>query len=168
MTETAFDIAERDRKYAWDYFQLHSTQRLATFNFYLTGAIAILAGVSTVLQPTIHLPVIAVVLGAALGLISFVFWKLDQRNKMLIGAAEGALKEIEKRLEMKVTPDSGLPATSLFRIDEQLVTERRRRKSALIWRNHYSYTNCFNLVFLLFGLSGFASVIVGLVILLST
>ncbi len=32
--------ADRDRKYAWDYFQLHSSQRIATFNFYITVATA--------------------------------------------------------------------------------------------------------------------------------
>jgi hypothetical protein len=31
---------ERDRKYAWDYFSQHSSQRMSTFNFYITLALA--------------------------------------------------------------------------------------------------------------------------------
>ena len=161
MQNTNDAAEERDRKYAWDYFHLHSTQRLATFNFYITIAIAILAGISTVLQPTINLPYIAIVLGAALALLSFVFWKLDQRNKMLIGVAETALKEIEKRLEAKDHDHPHMPLISLLRMDERMVKTRRQKKSVFFWKNHYSYTDCFNLIFLLFGISGISSIIVG-------
>jgi hypothetical protein len=151
---------ERDRKYAWDYFQVHGSQRMTTFNFYITFATAFLAGITAVLQPTINMPLIALAFSVLLCLMSFVFWKFDQRNKMLIHNAEAALKEIEGCLAQPNTPT---PAISLFSIDDEAVAQRRARKSFWFWQNFYSYSNCFNLLFALFSLMGVAGIIFSLI-----
>lgn len=69
---------------------------------------------------------------------------------MLIKTSVIALKEVEKRFE--TAGGAVIPASSLFRADEQEVGQRRAHRSILFWRNHYSYSDCFNLVFFLFGL----------------
>lgn len=143
-----------ERKYAWDYFQLHSSQRIASFNFYITLATAILAAIGAILQQSTNLLGVAAVLGVVLVLFSFVFWKLDQRNKVLVKNAEVALKYFEEQSAADSTSPT-IPLTSLFRRDEQLVRERRSRPSILFWRNHFSYSDCFNLVFFVCGLLGF-------------
>lgn len=151
MQATLSDVQERDRKYAWDYFQLHSSQRMASFNFYVTLSTALLAGASGALQPSVNLVNIALVLSIVLVTVSFVFWKLDGRNKLLIKNSEEALREIEKGME---SPNSPTPAISLFRYDEQAVMKRRAHRSLIFWRNYYSYSDVFNLVFILFGMLG--------------
>jgi hypothetical protein len=160
-TTTPADI-ERDRKYAWDFFQLHGTQRMETFNYYITLATAIMVGITTVLQPTINLPVIALVLSLLLIFLSFIFWKFDQRNKMLIKNAEEALMEIEKHLKDAKGP---FTKTDLFLKDFTEVKQRRSHRSWMFWRNHYSYSNCFNLIFALCGLLGGIGIALSVVML---
>ena len=153
-------LIERDRKYAWDYFTLHSSQRIATFNFFVTLATAVLAGVGVALTGTVVVPALAIVLGLALALLAFVFWKLDQRNKMLIKNAEEALKEIERRLEA----DMGGPRVfSLFTRDDEDVHELRRYRGRKAWRKYYSYSNSFNTVFLTFGIFGLVGAALGVI-----
>ena len=156
MEKQISSYSERDRKYAWDYFSMHSAQRISTFNFYITLALALSTGVATALQPSINLPIIAIVLSTVLMLISFVFYKLDRRNTMLIKRAEVALKEEENRLESDLLVSSSF---SLFRIDEEDVKQQRSKKSFWFWKNYYSYSDCFNLVFTIFGILGVSGVI---------
>lgn len=165
MQQTTSTVADRDRKYAWDYFQLHSSQRIATFNFYITLASALLAVISAVIQPSVNLFYIAPVLSLVLILLSFVFWKLDQRNKMLIRCSEEALKEIEQRLEATDLP---IPAISLFRLDDLMVSTQRSHRSNLFWKRFYSYSDCFNTVFILFGLLGILGLVLGVKILIGS
>jgi hypothetical protein len=54
VSESPLNISEH-RKYAWDYFQLHSTQRIATFNFFVSIATAISAAAGVALQTNISL-----------------------------------------------------------------------------------------------------------------
>lgn len=88
-----------ERKCAWDYFQLHSSQRIASFNFYITLATASVAAIGTI------------------------------SSKAQICA----------------------------------VRERRAHPSIFFWRNHFSYTDCFNLVFFTFGLLGLLGTIVAII-----
>ncbi|HEY0733400.1 MAG TPA: hypothetical protein VGD69_00715 [Herpetosiphonaceae bacterium] len=154
MTVDASEAARlsEDRKYVWDYFQLHSSQRIASFNFYITLATAILAALGAILQQGANLLGVAAVLGVVLVLFSFVFWKMDQRNTGLIKNAEAALKYFEEQTADSSSPT--IPIINLFQRDEHLVHERRSRPSIFFWRNHFSYTDCFNLVFFTFGLLG--------------
>jgi hypothetical protein len=149
MAATPEEELERDRKYAWDYFLLHSSQRIATFNFYITLATVVLVGISAPLQLTPKMPVLSFALSVVLALISFVFYKLDQRNKMLIKTSENALKDIERLLHPS---HHTIPNISLFLADEQAVKSRREHPPKLFWNRHFSYSNCFNLIFLLFGI----------------
>lgn len=151
-----------ERKYAWDYFQLHSSQRIASFNFYITLATAIVAAIGTILQQSTNLLGAAAVLGVVLVLFSFVFWKMDQRNKTLIKNAEAALKYLEEQSAAHETSPT-IPLMSLFRRDEHAVRERRAHPSIFFWRNHFSYTDCFNLVFFTFGLLGVLGTIVAII-----
>lgn len=164
MTVDAGEAAKmsEERKYVWDYFQLHSSQRIASFNFYITLATAILAALGAILQQSANLLGVAAVLGVVLVLFSFVFWKMDQRNTGLIKNAEAALKYFEEQ----ATADSSsptIPLTNLFQRDEHLVRERRSRQSIFFWRNHFSYTDCFNLVFFTFGLLGALGTVLALI-----
>jgi hypothetical protein len=164
MSDQTTSSIERDRKYAWDYFSQHSSQRMATFNFYITLALAIITGIATVIQPSINLPSVALVLSFVLILISFVFYKLDLRNKMLIKLAEAALMETERKLDGG--DSSQISIQSLFRLDDRNVGQRRAKKSFWFWKNHYSYSDCFNIVFTIFWLLGLLGVVFAVAMLL--
>src|SRR5438128_2118322 len=82
------------RSYVWGHFQLHASQRLTTFNFYIIVSSLIagaLLGVFQGNQPRY----VGIGLGVLLTFFSFIFWKLDCRTRQLIWHAEEALRQIE-------------------------------------------------------------------------
>lgn len=84
-------------------------------------------------------------LAALLCVFAFIFWKLDQRNKFLIKNAEHALKHFE-------SADQGDDVTKVF-MHEEVETNAKQVKGwdhLLFWRTHLSYSDCFNLVFIIF------------------
>jgi len=75
------------RQYVWNYFKLHASQRLITFNFYIVISTAIAAGYIVALGVN-SIPVLVILLSFTISLLSFIFWKLDVRNKLLIKNAD--------------------------------------------------------------------------------
>jgi hypothetical protein len=127
---------------AWKYFELHASQRLTIFNFYIALCSAITAGlVASYSKDFLH-PLVRTLFGVLLILFSVVFWKLDERVKLLIKNAEGALKFFEEQDSNQVL------VTHLFRREEILTREERSKK----W--HPSYASCFAMVFWVFALVG--------------
>lgn len=88
----------RAHDHAWRYFELHAGQRLTLFNFFtvLTGFAT--AGIAATLQGSARFSILGVALGALLVLLSFVFWKLDQRAAFLVKHAEAVQKLAEAEL----------------------------------------------------------------------
>lgn len=150
------------RQYVWNYFQLHASQRLITFNFYIVISTAIAAGYAVALRAN-GIPVLAILLGFTISLLSFVFWKLDMRNKLLIKNAEEALKYLEA---LAGTPGDKNKSNILkiFTYEEGQSNKMKMTKSFWPWNNHYSYSKCFNIVFAVFGVLGLLGTVYGIVI----
>ena len=140
------------RQYVWNYFQLHASQRLSTFNFYIVISTAIAAGYIVTVGVN-SIPMLAILLGATISLLSFVFWKLDVRNKQMIKNAEEALKYLEA---LTYTPRNINESNVLkiFTYEEEQTNRMKRSKSFWPWKKHYSYSKCFNIVFAVFGILG--------------
>ena len=134
-------------EHTWRYFELHANQRVSVFNFFvvMTGALA--AGIAASLQGSPKLAAIGVVLGILLSLVSFVFWKLDQRVSFLIKHAEDALAEIESTLPEKTA--------RLFSL-EPISTSAAKSKTNL-WSRHWSYGRSFRFIFVFMSIFGAAS-----------
>ena len=82
------------RAYAWDWFALHSGQRLQLVNFWLV-AVAFLA--SAYVQSEIdHAHAIAAGVAVIGAIASVAFQRLDVRTRQLTQAAEAVLKELEQ------------------------------------------------------------------------
>lgn len=79
----------------WKYFEIHASQRLTVFNFFSAFSGLIAAGIGAVAPASKDYSAVGVALGAMLIVISFIFWKLDQRAAFLIKHAEEALKRLE-------------------------------------------------------------------------
>ena len=137
---------DRLRKQAWEYFQLHASQRLTTFNFYLAVCTAIAAGEVASFHREFNFPALRVVFGALLVVFSFVFWKLDERNRLLIKNAEAALKFFEEQDSKEVQP------AHVFRREEIITAEMKSQGKWLL-----SYSVCFRVVFVVFGVIGVLS-----------
>lgn len=81
--------------HVWKYFEIHAGQRLTVFNFFSAFSGLIAAAIGAVGQASSDYAVVGIVLGAMLTIISFIFWKLDQRAAFLVKHAEEALKVLE-------------------------------------------------------------------------
>ena len=133
------------RKQAWDYFTTHASQRIATFNFYIVLSSLIATTYFSSFKTDATMRSARPFLAALLCLFAFIFWKLDQRNRQLIKNAERALKRFE---EMEAVETS----LKVFTQEETETTASKPQglRWLLLWRLPLSYSNCFDLVFLIF------------------
>ena len=138
------------RKQTWDYFQMHAAQRLTTFNFYVGISSLLSGGLAATIKADPETPLLGAAVGLLLIIVSVVFWKLDQRNTDLIKGAERALRYFESRCPLPDDGDRPHEAKRFTReeYDSKLKKEQRSRR---FWRNHYSFSECFRSVFLIFG-----------------
>lgn len=130
---------QRTMDHAWRYFELHAQQRMTVFNFFLAISGLISAGVGVCLQQGIKFSILASLLGMFLTMVSFIFWKLDQRVSEMIKSAESALCQIET-------------ATG---INEILIFTKDRRTSPVnSFSSIWTYGKCFRISFLTVGILG--------------
>jgi hypothetical protein len=142
------------RKQAWDYFQLHASQRMTIFNFYLLSSSLIATAYFASFRPDSNLQGARPLLSALLCMIAFIFWKLDQRTKLFIKNAENTLKYFES---LEVADK----AAKVFTNEEELTKAKRLRgwRRILLHSSHLSYSDCFNSVFVAFFLIGAISLL---------
>jgi hypothetical protein len=137
------------RKQAWDYFTVHASQRIAIFNFYVVLSSVTLTTYFASFKSDSNLQSARPVLAGLLCLFAFIFWKLDSRNKFMIKNSEEALKYFERE-----DPD---PDVAKVFTNEEKETNARKLKGwqrIKFWRAHLSYSDCFNIIFLLFFVVG--------------
>lgn len=138
---------------------MHAAQRLTTFNFYIALSTLITTGLFASFHSSFGVPSLGIVLGLLLMVFSFVFFKLEQRNRNLIWHGEAALKRLEEGF---VQGSADAEDLRVF-LKEQRETDRRKAAHGPIknfWTYPYSYSNCFNIVFWVFALLGLTGAII--------
>jgi uncharacterized membrane protein YciS (DUF1049 family) len=138
------DYAASMREHAWRYFEVHSSQRITVFNYFLAVSGATTAGLAATLQGTQRFASLGIALGALLALVAFIFWKLDQRVSFLIKRAEASLAETEQTFPSKVG--------SLFLLEP--THTKAAADEAPWWNWHWTYGTSFRLIFALMALVG--------------
>lgn len=138
------------RKQTCDYFHMHAAQRLTTFNFYVGISSLLSGGMAATIKTDPDAPLLGAVVGVLLVLFSVVFWKLDQRNTDLIKGAERALRYFESRCPL---PDDGEKPHEAKRFSREEYDShlKKNQRTWRFWQNHYSFSDCFRAVFLIFG-----------------
>lgn len=127
--------------HAWRYFELHAQQRMTVFNFYLAISGLTAAGIGVSLQYGSEFSIVTFMLGNFLSLISFIFWKLDQRVSELIKRSERALSELEKVSSIKY---------AILFLEEG--TDPKSMSYGLL--STWTYGRCFRVSFVTVALSG--------------
>ena len=146
------------REYAWKYFSLHADQRLKTFNFYLTLYAFAFGGLVVFIKDA-KSAALGVFAGVVLALLSFVFWRFDGRNKELVEVSHAALRQLEADDE-RVSGATDAPHPTTLFSSEKLFTDKQKKDKPLTWNPltwwtaHYTYSRCFNVLFLVFGIAG--------------
>lgn len=131
------------RDYAWEYFKVHAQQRMSLFNFFVVfSSLATTCLVATFQEKT-HAPMVGMAIGILLVVISFTFWKLDERVRFLIKHAESALKWVESTYSL----EDGIDKPHILR----LFTCEERQTAG---NGQLTYSKCFLATFLVFGIVG--------------
>jgi hypothetical protein len=127
-------------EHAWRYFDLHAGQRISLFNFSLVVEGTMGAGLAACLLGSALLNASGVALGALMGFVSFIFWKLDQRTSFLIKHAEDAMGQIEETL----------PIAAARIVSREASLSAQRTGSGSMW----TYSEVLRLGFLVMGAVG--------------
>ena len=151
------DSLKEQRDYAWLYFQLHANQRMTSFNFFVVIAALLTTGFVGTLKKDFEYYYLGYILAMSLVIISFIFWKMDQRIRYLIKHAEEALKAIEEKWISN--EDEISSKVALFKAEEEKTENIRNLGSWNLWRKHLSYADCFGVVYLIFGVFGIVAII---------
>lgn len=142
------------QKQAWDYFSTHASQRMTSFNFYIILSSLTATSYFASFKADSNLQSARPLLAGLLCLFAFIFWKLDLRNRFLIKNAEKALKYFEGTQPLD-------DVAKVFTQEERETGSKRSKgwRRILFWRQHFSYSDCFNLVFLIFFVIGFIGIV---------
>jgi hypothetical protein len=142
-------LEESFRKYAWDYFALHSDQRMKSFHFFILVATALAGGFFLTLKNN-EAQKWMCSFGILLAIFSFVFWKLDQRTRALIKNAERALMYLDEKHNLLKIGELPNPLCLFSR--EKAETDALKKYPLV--GGHFSYTRALNWVFFIFGFIG--------------
>lgn len=130
------------REYAWKYFEIHANHRLQVFNFYLVLASLIIGALITFPSKDGDLNYY-IALPAILAFLSFVFWKFEERTRMLVKNGEEALRHLDRELV-----DPSTSPLALFERDDQKTSELPKWPLVV---GHFSYSRVFRWVYAFFG-----------------
>lgn len=132
-------------EHLWKYFEIHAQQRMIVFNYFIVIAGATLTGIGFCIQQGSRYNYLASCLGVFLLVLSFMFWKLDQRVSMFIKAAERALIEHEQKFDAN--------SSKIF-TNEKIVT-----MSLKGFNSAWTFGKCFRYTFAIMGYIGFISIV---------
>ncbi len=142
------------REYAWDYFKVHAQQRMSLFNFFVVFSSLATTCLVATFQEKASAHTIGIGIGILLIAISIIFWRIDRRVRFLIKHAESVLKWIEGTYTLHDSDDS--PHVLKLFICEEKQTARECPAT---------YSKCFEMAFLAFGLVGLSGTIISAVCL---
>lgn len=96
-TDTYSEISDKDvLDLIWKYFEHHGNQRLTHINFFTVLSSALIISQFTIINSQKVVCYIPMILGVIQCIISFVFYKIDDRTKFLVKHAEETITEIER------------------------------------------------------------------------
>ncbi len=154
------DTIKEQREYAWNYFQLHASQRMSSFNFFVVIAALLTTAMGATFKSDYTHHWIGITMGLSLSIISYVFWKLDQRTRYLIHHAEAALKALETDWKK----DDACPHVALFSSEEERTSHLQSKSSPFPSEWHLSYTSCLSTVHFVFAFLGIIGTIGSIVL----
>lgn len=109
------------KDFMWEHFKFNAEQRLKAFNYFVLLSIFANGGVISGLNTGVR-PLIMVLLGGLLCVLSVVFWIADNRSKALLALSINALRSIEVEFP---------PLCQIFRLDLERHSKTIRYSTAI-------------------------------------
>lgn len=130
---------------AWKYFEIHSSQRMTLFNYFSAFSGLVVASIGSTFQADSKYAFVGAGLGVALSVVSFIFWKIDQRISFLVKHAE----------DIHVYLESGFPKPlQLFSSEPNKFGERSAGGQL---KGMWTIGKSFRCLFLIMGFTGVLS-----------
>jgi hypothetical protein len=110
------DDAQAEKEYLWEHFKFNADQRLKAFNFFVIFAVLADGGVFAAIDKKPH-PVVYVLIGAFICLLSLTFFLIDRRSQNLLRLSVPGLKALEQRFppHSRLFTRAEAPAAKLVR-----------------------------------------------------
>ncbi|MEQ8364029.1 MAG: hypothetical protein RH948_14250 [Cyclobacteriaceae bacterium] len=140
---------------AWKYFQQHAQQRVQHFNFFITLSAILSTGLLTTFQSDLQAPLVGIGIGLIQAQVSFIFYKIDNRNRFLTKLSENVLK----RLELDTIGN----AYKLFTEEEKItLLLNKSDKSRMFFNRQFGHGQLYRIVFITFFIVGISGSILSL------
>lgn len=107
----------------WKYFQQHAQQRIIYFNYFVIFSTILTTGLVATFQANFQAPYLGIGIGLIQTFLSFVFWKIDDRNKFLTKHAENIIKKIESNAgesKYKIFSEEEIETVKLKNLDKSV------------------------------------------------
>ncbi|MCK7596609.1 hypothetical protein M0G74_04895 [Microbulbifer sp. CAU 1566] len=86
-----------EQQYLYEHYRFNADQRLKAFNFFVVLSMFADGGVFTAVEKDFH-PLILVLLGGFVVIVSGVFWLMDMRSRQLLNLTVPGLRAMEQGL----------------------------------------------------------------------
>ena len=159
--ENKLNINDKDVfQMLWNYFVIHGNQRLIHINYYIALSSALIVLQLTIIGNAKYSGYISYLLGILESILSFIFYKIDERTKFLVKHAEDSIKIIENYYNICGCQEL-CDAFKIFTTEEIVTTKVKEGKNWLV--NQYSHRVSYNFIMVLFS---YFSIAIGIVALL--
>lgn len=140
---------------AWKYFQQHAQQRISYFNFFIVFSTILTSCFVSTFQSSFLLPRLGIVLGGLEVLISYIFLKIDIRNKFMTRQAEKVIQEMEYQCNL-----SGGKSYSLFTgVAEATASLKLENSGKFFLKKHLTHGQAYQIIYGAFLFLGITMVI---------
>lgn len=99
MSNDEDELNREIRDHAWNWFALHATQRMQSFNFFLIATAFLVAAYASTLDKR---PIAAMGIALLGTWLAVWFNRLDRRTRQLVNAGESALEVAQARLADRI------------------------------------------------------------------
>lgn len=135
----------------WKYFEHHGNQRLTHINFFTVISSALLVSQYTVLETNNNLLFAPIVIGIVQIIVSFVFYKIDERTMFLVKHAEKAIVSIESTYGF--SDDEGyIDSLKIFTNEIEETNKAKKRKNFLL--RQISHKKSYRILLISFAVMG--------------
>lgn len=139
---------------AWKYFLQHAQQRLQYFNYFVIFSTIITTGIVTTFQYNFQAHYLGIGLGIIQTFLSYMFWKIDIRNKFLTQHAEQIIKKIEEDC-------CSTDGYKLFtQEDSKTALQTSTDKKSLFFKRQISHSKSYGLIYNAFFIVGIVGIII--------
>jgi len=134
----------------WKYFQMHSQQRILHFNYFIVFSTIITTAFITTIQ-TSHLNYFPnLIIGFIQIFLSFIFLKIENRNKFLIKHAENIIMKIEKDTFPNEDTNFSLFSSEII----ETIKRKKTIKNKLFFQKHLSHGYSYKVIYIAFLIIG--------------